>query len=231
MESKKIALKKYAFLTNFKSVHRLLFCLGLAVLVFILLVLTKVEVVLCIIIAWSSFSLFMILISWITFFATTAKQVCIRAKEQDESRAITFLIVLISVCISLFGTLILIRNTDEGDKSRELHIIASLLSVVFSWILLHTIYTLRYAHLYYSTSLKNPKSHPGGLDFPETEKPDYIDFAYFAFVIGMTFQVSDVRVTSGIIRRFVLLHGLIAFVYNTIVVALTINVIAGLKSF
>lgn len=184
---------------------------------------------LCVIIAWSSFSLFMIIISWITFFTTTSKQLCIRAKEQDESRAITFLIVLISVCLSLLGTLFLIQNTDEGLRSKQLHIIASLLSVVFSWILLHTIYTLRYAHLYYSVSLDNPKAHPSGLDFPETTEPDYLDFAYFAFIIGMTFQVSDVRVTSSVIRRFVLLHGLIAFVFNTIVVALTINIIAGLS--
>lgn len=198
-------------------------------IVFIILVLSKVEVMLCVILAWSSFSLFMILISWITFFTTSSKQVCIRAKEQDESRAITFLIVLVSVCISLLGTLFLIQNTDEGVRSQELHIIASLLSVVFSWILLHTIYTLRYAHLYYSASLENPKANPSGLDFPETKEPDYLDFAYLAFVIGMTFQVSDIRVTSPVIRRFVLLHGLIAFVFNTIVVALTINIIAGLS--
>jgi len=184
---------------------------------------------LCLIIAWSSFSLFMVIISWITFFTTTPKQLCIAAKEQDESRAITFLLVLISVCISLFGTLFLIQNTDEGVRSKELHIIASLLSVVFSWILLHTIYTLRYAHLYYSASLENQKAHPSGLDFPETKEPDYLDFAYFAFVIGMTFQVSDIRVTSPVIRKFVLLHGLIAFVFNTIIVALTINIIAGLR--
>ena len=229
MRTKQSISKEYTFLKNFRAVHRLLFCFALAVLVFIILVLSKVEVMLCVILGWSSFSLFLILISWITFFTTSSKQLCSRAKEQDESRAITFLIVLISVCISLLGTLFLIQNTNEGVRSQELHIIASLLSVVFSWILLHTIYTLRYAHLYYSVSLENPKAHPSGLDFPETKEPGYLDFAYLAFVIGMTFQVSDIRVTSPIIRRFVLLHGLIAFVFNTIVVALTISIIAGLR--
>lgn len=67
----------------------------------------------------------------------------------------------------------------------------------------------------------------GGISFPSKEAPDYVDFAYFSFVIGMTFQVSDVQVESRLIRRFVLMHSLISFVFNTIIVALTINTIAG----
>jgi uncharacterized membrane protein len=79
--------------------------------------------------------------------------------------------------------------------------------------------------------------HAGGLDFPNdseqneySDNPDFLDFAYFAFVVGMTFQVSDVEVTSKRFRRFVLLHGLISFVYNTVIVALTINTLAGLRN-
>ena len=94
--------------------------------------------------------------------------------------------------------------------------------------MLHTIFTLHYAHLYYSKTT-NEDAATAGLDFPKEKKPDYIDFAYFSFVIGMTFQVSDVQINSRIIRRTALAHGLLAFALNTFVVALTINLIAGLS--
>ena len=87
---------------------------------------------------------------------------------------------------------------------------------------------IHYAHLYYSDDTDDPTKHAEGLGFPREKKPDYIDFVYFSFVIGMTFQVSDTAVTSRSIRRLVLLHGLLSFGLNAFVVALTINLIAGL---
>ena len=95
-------------------------------------------------------------------------------------------------------------------------------SMISSWALVHTLYTFHYAHLYYKT--KGGK----GLDYPGDEKPDYLDFAYFSFVMGCTFQVSDVEISSKEIRRVALFHGLLSFALNTFVVALTINIIAGL---
>lgn len=220
--------KEFFFLKNFRAVHRLLVCIAVAMTVFIALMFSDVESLLNAIISWNSFSFSMSVISWISFFTTSSKQLGQRAKAQDESRSVTFIIVLICVVVSFFGALVLIQNTNEGLMGRTLHIVASVMSVVLSWILLHTIYTLRYAHLYYSESLNSSKIHPSGLDFPENKTPDYLDFAYFSFVIGMTFQVSDVRITSPMIRRFSLLHGLISFLFNTIIVALTINIMAGL---
>lgn len=220
--------KEFVFLKHFRAVHRLLFCTGLSMAVFVALMFSGIETLLAVIISWNSFSLFMSLISWVTFFTTSSKQLVQHARSQDESRYVTFLIVLIAVVVSFFGALVLIQNTNEGLMGRSLHIITSVMSVALSWCLLHTIYTLRYAHLYYSESLSNPKIHPTGLDFPENRTPDYLDFAYFSFVIGMTFQVSDVRITSPQIRRFALLHALISFLFNTIIVALTINIMAGL---
>jgi len=82
--------------------------------------------------------------------------------------------------------------------------------------------------LYHDHNKLHTGSNVGGIDFPGITEPDYLDFAYFSFVIGMTFQVSDVVVKSKVIRRFVLFHSLISFVFNTIIVALTINGIAGL---
>jgi uncharacterized membrane protein len=90
---------------------------------------------------------------------------------------------------------------------------------------------LRYAHFYYCDMDGNDEGKvlkPGGLEFPGDDEPDYLDFAYFSFVIGMTFQVSDVQITSKRIRRLSLMHAILSFAFNTIIVALSINIISGL---
>jgi uncharacterized membrane protein len=103
-------------------------------------------------------------------------------------------------------------------------------AVIISWWLVHTVFTMRYAHLYYTTD-EGKKTPLGGLEFPGNDKePDYLDFVYFSFVVGMTFQVSDVEISSKQIRRLAWAHGLIAFAFNTAIVALSINVISGLVS-
>ena len=73
--------------------------------------------------------------------------------------------------------------------------------MILSWFLIHTIFTLRYAHIFYGDDDEKPEMHAGGLEFPGDKKPDYLDFAYFSFVLGMTFQVSDVQITSKQLRR------------------------------
>jgi uncharacterized membrane protein len=103
-------------------------------------------------------------------------------------------------------------------------------AVVVSWWLVHTVFTMRYAHLFYTVT-DGHRTPTGGLEFPGDDKePDYLDFVYFSFVIGMTFQVSDVEISSKQIRRLAWAHGLIAFAFNTAIEALSINVISGLVS-
>jgi uncharacterized membrane protein len=215
---------------NFRAVHKLLFSVGVALIIFLVLVATGFQILTGIMVGWDAFSLCMIALTWLTFFVTDAKELCEQAKKQDESRYTIFLIVLFSVCISIIGILIVLRNTDENLVRRQLHTIVSMLGVALSWFLLHTTLTLRYAHLYYIHTFSQQHQHKGGINFPEEiDEPDYLDFAYFSFVIGMTFQVSDVQVTSQGMRRLVLLHGLISFIFNTIIVALTINTIANIS--
>ncbi len=96
-------------------------------------------------------------------------------------------------------------------------------AVAIAWGLTHTAFALRYAHLYYRAD----NDGVGGLEFPGGEKPDDRDFAYFSFTVGMCFQVSDVAITSRPIRRTVLVHALIAFLYNTAVLALVLNLVVG----
>jgi uncharacterized membrane protein len=96
------------------------------------------------------------------------------------------------------------------------------LAVALSWVLTHTAYTFRYAHLYYRGAVN------GGLVFPGTERPSDVDFAYFAFTLGMCFQVSDVQITSSEIRSACLIHSLISFVFNTTILAVALNVVSRL---
>jgi len=116
--------------------------------------------------------------------------------------------------------------------SNELHaakaggwpaLVVGVMSVVLTWLFLNIMFAMHYAHGFYGDY---GEKHTG-LDFPDTPEPDYWDFAYFAIVIGMTFQVSDVQITSRYLRRVALLHSIIAFFFNVFIIAITVNVVAG----
>jgi uncharacterized membrane protein len=122
---------------------------------------------------------------------------------------------------------VILLSTARGMDKKGLssHIVAACGTVLSSWILIHTIFALHYAHAFYRECDDDPESGNGsGLMFPGEEHPDYVDFAYFSFVIGMTFQVSDVQITSSRIRRLALVHGLLSFCFNTVILALAINI-------
>ncbi|SDK15610.1 DUF1345 domain-containing protein [Flavobacterium noncentrifugens] len=178
-------------------------------------------------IAWDVFTGTLIFLSWWLFTTTNAQEQHNVVEKQDDGLKVIFSIILICICASLLAVLLLIT---KGKVSADGYIIqiANLLAVAFSWILLHTIFTIKYAHLYHDHGKLHTGSKIGGIEFPGSKKSDYLDFAYFSFVIGMTFQVSDTQVSSNIVRRYVLMHSLISFVYNTIIVALTINTVANL---
>jgi uncharacterized membrane protein len=109
------------------------------------------------------------------------------------------------------------------------HVAMAITTVVTSWGLIHTMFALRYAHIFYLRNDERTDARGGsGLKFPGESEPDYLDFAYFSFVLGMTCQVSDVQITSRRIRRLALVHGALAFVFNTAILALSINLVSGL---
>ncbi len=175
---------------------------------------------------WDVFSITYIITSWIIFYTRPVDDIEKLANKEDGSRIFVLISVLAASFASMFTVLMLILSAGKSSGQGIGNIILSITGIMTSWVMLHTIFTLHYAHLYYSNIKENPTV--SGLDFPEEKKPDYIDFAYFSFVIGMTFQVSDVQINNRIIRRTALAHGLLAFALNTFVVALTINLIAGL---
>lgn len=210
------------------SIQKLLICLAIAVVVYFIVEIKNIDVLTHIMIGWDVFSVCMIVMTWITFFITTAKQIRIQSKVQDPNRSIIFILILISTLAS-FLTVILLIVSKKGDQSGfSWHLPIAVAGMLFSWILIHTGFTLRYAHIFYGDHKTKPNTHAGGLDFPGDTLPDYLDFAYFSFVLGMTFQVSDVQITSKRFRRLALLHGLISFSFDTTMIALTINILAGI---
>lgn len=145
------------------------------------------------------------------------------ATREDSSRGSTRVLLLLASSTSLGGVMFaLVRASQSVGLTKVGFTAAGIATIVTSWSLVHTLYALRYAHLYYGDV-------PGGVDFKnDDEPPAYLDFAYLAFTVGMTFQVSDTDIQSTTIRRTVLRQALLSYVFGTVIVATAINVVAGL---
>jgi uncharacterized membrane protein len=147
-----------------------------------------------------------------------------RADEADTPVVLIFgavLVIVAASCASLFMAL----NGQGGPLLWE--VVLSVVSVLLGWFTVHTMAALHYAYEYYQSETANPKGEAGplgGLEFPEGDAPDGLAFLYFAYVIGVAFAVSDIRVTSNKMRRIVLIHATFAYFFNTLIVAATVNV-------
>ncbi len=209
--------------------HRLLIGLAVSAIVFYFIsnVLSTPAVVL---VTWMSFAMSLIVMNWITILSTHPREVRKIARLQDSSRYMIFIFVIVASLISLLSIVFLLKSANgHGNANVTGHVLLAMGAVIISWWLVHTIFTMRYAHLYYDTICSDDEHKKGGgLQFPDEQEPDYLDFVYFSFVIGMTFQVSDIEITSRSIRRLAWLHGLVSFAFNTAIVALSINIISGL---
>jgi uncharacterized membrane protein len=183
-----------------------------------------------ILLTWMTFATSAIIMDWIIILTAHPREFKKIAVLEDSSRTMIFIVVIGASIVSLFAIIFLLKMT-KGASHEDInaHILLVISSVITSWVLVHTLFTLRYAHMYYDTDDDDGNAKPmGGLEFPKEENPDYLDFVYFAFVIGMTFQVSDVEISDRQIRRLAWIHGMISFAFNTAIVALSINVISGL---
>ena len=209
------------------AIHKIIICLVLAVIVYFVADIKNINPLTRIMIGWNTFSLCMIIMTWITFKITTPAEIRKQAGVQDSSRVVIFTMVLISTFASFMAVFLLLISKDKATEFLDIPVAVS--GMAFSWFLVHSIFAMRYAHIFYGDHETKPDAPAGGLNFPDDEKPGYLDFAYFSFVLGMTFQVSDVEVTSKRLRKLALLHGILSFAFNTVIVALTINVIAGLS--
>lgn len=160
-------------------------------------------------------------LAWAAMFTADSDRTRAIATREDETRVTADLVVLAGSVASLLGVaLILLKASSSKGASLEAFTVLGVLSVVVAWSLVHTVFTLRYADLYYRGG--------GGIDFNQDDDPDYRDFAYLAFTIGMTYQVSDTNLESKTIRRTALRHALLSFLFGTMIIAMTINIVAGL---
>lgn len=181
-----------------------------------------------IIVTWISYATTIVIIDWIIILTIHPKEVRKNVQLEDSSITFIFLFIITAAFISLFAviTLIISGKANTTGQTTE-HALLAIASVGISWWLTHTVFTFRYAHLYYTTQ-EGKKEIDGGLEFPKEPNPDYLDFVYFSFIIGMTFQVSDVDISSRRIRRLTWAHSILSFIFNTVIVALSINIISGL---
>ena len=144
-----------------------------------------------------------------------------RAAEQDEGQAV-ILILTVAAAMASLAAIFALLSTSARSERPVLPVVLATVTILLSWAFIHTIFALHYAHEFYD------ETAGGGLAFPGDEKePDYWDFVYFSFVIGMTSQVSDVGITSRQIRRTAAAHGVVAFFFNAALLALTINLAAS----
>jgi uncharacterized membrane protein len=174
---------------------------------------------------WNAAALSMTALAWWIIMRDGAVQTRRRAAADDPGRSTVWGLVLAASAFSVLATTVVLRQARAlAPDARDVFIVLCLTAVASAWLLTHTAYTLRYAHLYY----RDDDEGEGGLTFPGNAHPAYVDFAYFAFTIGMCFQVSDVCITSPTIRRAVLAHAMLSFLYNTAILAVAINLVIGI---
>ncbi|MDD5325144.1 MAG: DUF1345 domain-containing protein [Polaromonas sp.] len=169
-----------------------------------------------------------LLLAWWLCARFDAKRTRARAQAQDEPSGVLFLLMLLAALACVAAIVILMQQSRGlSGSERALHIALSMAALAASWLFIQTVFAFRYAHRYYQEErLKEPDGP--GLQFPGGLDPDYFDFLYYAHVVGMTSQVSDVQVTSREMRRLTLVHGVLSFGFNMLILALSINVVAGL---
>jgi uncharacterized membrane protein len=168
---------------------------------------------------WDAAVTTLLVIGWIIIARADSDETCRRAAAYDPGRGAVWALVVVASAMSLFAAAVALREAKQMTHGESTVLIAlSLYAVMAAWTVTHTAYTLRYAHLYYGDG--DPGS---GMTFPGGECPNDMDFAYFSFCIGICYQVSDISVTTGRIRRAVLGHSILSFAYNTVVLALALN--------
>ncbi|MGA0532129.1 DUF1345 domain-containing protein [Hansschlegelia sp. KR7-227] len=138
--------------------------------------------------------------------------------EEDDGRAALTLLFTLAVGVSFTAIFAMIRETPSGAV-----LALAAVTIIASFLLLHTVFAAHYAHRCYADGPDRP-----GLDFPGEADPDFLDFAYYAFTIGMTFQTSDVETRSAAMRRLTLVHGVASFFFNTVIIAISVGLASSL---
>ncbi len=174
-------------------------------------------------IGWDAMALVFAATVWFGIWPMSADSTARRATREDPSQATSDVLTLCAAVASLAAVgIVLVRAHNAHGADQIMLAILGLLSIAVSWLTVHTIFTLRYALLYYTEPV-------GGVDFNVPDRPSYQDFAYLAFTIGMTFQVSDTNLKSSDVRATALRHGLLSYLFGSLILASAVNIIAGLR--
>jgi uncharacterized membrane protein len=190
------------------------------------------------ILAWDTgCTVFLVLVTYM--FSTAHGDRVTRDAQRDQDGEWTIFWLTVCAVAASFAAILGEFSVSKSapPAQQTLHIILVVVTLLLSWLTTHTLFAMRYAHEYYdAVPPDTPRAKPspsggsfaGGLDFPGDEPPDYWDFFYFALVLGMTFQVSDVQITSRRLRQLATAHGLLGFLFNTVILALSVNIGASL---
>src|ERR1700692_595012 len=178
------------------------------------------------VLAWNIGSLVFLVLTAISFLKTQDHDISFEAKRQQEGEWSVFALTLIGAVMS-FVAIILFSRISDHKAHTGFYVAFVVITLALSWLMTNVTFAYRYAHEYYAYD-KGGDGPDRGIDFPKDDKPDYLDFIYFSFVLGMTFQVSDCNITAKKLRRLATLQGLIGFLFNTVILALSVNIAASL---
>lgn len=181
--------------------------------------------------AWDVYAATALLLIGTAMFTADIEGIRKVANTEDPSRALAFVFVVVAALASLLAVVALLGTIKNlPPKLLAWHIALSIIAVLESWLLVHTVFTLRYAHIYYDTDEAAGGGDTGGLIFPgdNSPDPDYLDFAYYAFTVGMTAQTADISISGRRQRRTTLVHAILSFGFNTAIIALSISALGGL---
>ena len=176
--------------------------------------------------AWDLAAGLYVALAWTTMLRGSVEKMRSRARVEDDGAVAVLVLTLVAAVASVAAIVVeLVGCRNLQASSQTPHLALAGATILISWCFVHTAFAIHYAHEYY---VERGGPHRQGLEFPGREPPDYADFLYFSFVIGTTSQTADVSIGSRTMRRLALLHGVVAFLFNTTLLALTVNIAASL---
>lgn len=171
---------------------------------------------------WDGAALIYLVMVWVAVYRMKAEVTARMAGREDPSNPVAEIVVVVASIAALVAVGFALARAGQTTGSTKAWLLTlGSVSVVVSWLVVHTVFMLRYARSYYGEPA-------GGIEFNEEDRPAYLDFAYFSFTIGMTFQVSDTNITTKAIRRLALHHALLSYLFGAVILATAINVFASL---
>lgn len=204
------------------AMRRALLALALGIVVTVVAFVTGADWAVAITGGWGAAALLIVTSVWLRIYPMSAAETRAHAQAEDFSRPASDIAVLGACAASLLAILFtLVRASNHTGTDKALLIALAIVVIALSWATVHTLYALRYGDLYYGSPV-------GGVDFNDQEQPDYRDFAYLAFTIGMTYQVSDTSLGAKAMRRVALRHALLSFLFGAVILAVAINTVASL---